>query len=104
MRVIDDEFKLSFWYIEVCAYSVHNLVYLCRSSHEQQIKLVLIALLSCFSLALCTHRDLNELNFRDSIVDSFQSSTGKFIFLRLNVRFDDPLAPVKTTALLLPVK
>ena len=39
--VIDDEYKFSFWYIEVLAYYVHSLVYLCRSLLEQQIKLIL---------------------------------------------------------------
>ena len=29
------------WYIEVSAYFVYNLVYLCRSLLEQQIELVL---------------------------------------------------------------
>ena len=41
IRVIYDECKFSFWYTEVSAYQVHNLVYLCRSLLEQQIELVL---------------------------------------------------------------
>ena len=39
-----DECKFSFWSIEVSAY-VYNLVYLCRSLLEQQIKLALILFL-----------------------------------------------------------
>ena len=39
-----DECKFSFWYSEVSAYYVYNLVYLCRSLLEQQIKLVLNAI------------------------------------------------------------
>ena len=45
IRVIDDECRLPFWYIEVFAYYVCSLVYLCRSLLEQQIELVLITLL-----------------------------------------------------------
>ena len=41
IRVICNECKISFWYIEVFAYYVCNLVYLCRSFLEQQIELVL---------------------------------------------------------------
>ena len=37
IRVTDDECRFSFWYIEVSAYYVYNLVYLCRSLLEQQI-------------------------------------------------------------------
>ena len=38
----DDKCKFSFWYIEVSACYVYNLVYSCRSLLEQQIELVLI--------------------------------------------------------------
>ena len=41
IRVIDDEYKFSFWYIEVSAYYVYNLVFLCHSLLEQQLGLVL---------------------------------------------------------------
>ena len=41
IRVIDDKCKFLFWYIEVSAYYVYSLVYLCRSLLEQQIELVL---------------------------------------------------------------
>ena len=41
VRVIDDKNKFSFWYIEVSACYVYNLVYLCRSLLEQEIELVL---------------------------------------------------------------
>ena len=42
-RVVDDECKFLFWYIEVTVYQVYNLVYshVCRSLLEQQIKLFL---------------------------------------------------------------
>ena len=38
---IDDACKCSFWYTEVSAYYVYNLMYLCRSLFEQEIELVL---------------------------------------------------------------
>ena len=41
IRVIDDECKVSFCYIEVFAYYIYSLLYLCQSLLEQQIKLVL---------------------------------------------------------------
>ena len=34
----------SFWYIEVSAYNVYSLVYICRSLLEQEIELVLMFL------------------------------------------------------------
>ena len=43
-RVIDDECKFSFWYIEVFAYHVCSLVHLCCSFLGYQTKLVLILL------------------------------------------------------------
>ena len=44
IRVIDNECKLSFWYIAVSTYYVYNPVYLCPSLLEQQIELVLMIL------------------------------------------------------------
>ena len=45
IRVIDDECKFSFWYIEASAYYVCNCVYLFHTL-EQQIELVLMFLLA----------------------------------------------------------
>ena len=45
IKVIYDERKSSFWYIEyiqVSAYYVYNLVYLCPSLLEQQMEMILI--------------------------------------------------------------
>ena len=36
IRGIYDECKISFWFTDVSAYYVYNLVYLCRSLREQQ--------------------------------------------------------------------
>ena len=38
-----DGCRFSFWYTEVSAYYVYNIVYLCHSLLEQQIELVLKA-------------------------------------------------------------
>ena len=41
ITVIDDEYKSSFWHIEVFPYFVYSPAYLCHSLLEQEIKLVL---------------------------------------------------------------
>ena len=61
IRVNDDGYKFSFWYIEVLVYYVHSLVYLCRSLLEQQIKLVLNCLES--GTVRKVHRNRYSFNF-----------------------------------------
>ena len=67
IRVIDDECKLSFWCIEVFDYYVYILVYQCRSSLEQEIKLVLSEVTFCCNRMklLSRHEDksYNEKNW-----------------------------------------
>ena len=54
--VIYDEFKFIFWYSEISAYYVYNLVYLCRSLLEQQIELVLSVLETIITIIILRSR------------------------------------------------